>query len=57
MVNLIKAFRLHPEPGSLPPPKEVVNVRIILLAIFGACAAVLFGYDLGESMYCPPDKR
>ncbi|WVR04206.1 hypothetical protein IAU60_001206 [Kwoniella sp. DSM 27419] len=47
MVNLIKALRPTAEPGAMAPPKETVNARIIILAIFGACAAVLFGYDLG----------
>jgi len=49
MVNLRKAFHTSVDPGAPVPPKETVNARIIVLALFGACAAVLFGYDLGES--------
>lgn len=49
MVNLINAFKPTMIPGELAPPKEVVNFRIIVLALFGACAAILFGYDLGQS--------
>ncbi|KAL7420951.1 hypothetical protein Q5752_004905 [Cryptotrichosporon argae] len=47
MVNLLAAFRVAPDQyGNLPPP-ETVNLRIIVLAVFGAMAATLFGYDLG----------
>lgn len=48
MVNLRNAFKPTLIPGELAPPKEVVNIRIIVLALFGACAAILFGYDLGR---------
>lgn len=48
MVNLLSAFKVHPDPFGNLPPKETVNARIIALALFGSCAAVLFGYDLGK---------
>lgn len=47
MVNLLHAFRTAPIAGTAAPPREVVNARIIILALVGACAAILFGYDLG----------
>ncbi|ORX37073.1 general substrate transporter [Kockovaella imperatae] len=47
MVNLLEAFRPTLIPGAPVPPKEVVNYRIVLLGLFGAFCAILFGYDLG----------
>jgi hypothetical protein len=48
MVNLLSAFQVKPDANGHLPPKETVNSRIIALALFGASAAMLFGYDLGE---------
>lgn len=48
MVNLLKAFRPTVESGAMAPPKETINARIVTLGVFGAAAAVLFGYDLGK---------
>ncbi|RSH90435.1 hypothetical protein EHS25_001040 [Saitozyma podzolica] len=47
MVNLLSAFKVKPDANGSLPPKETVNSRIIALALFGASAAMLFGYDLG----------
>ncbi len=47
MVNLLHAFAVKPDQHGQLPPKETVNIRIILLALTGSCAAILFGYDLG----------
>jgi hypothetical protein len=48
MPNLLAAFKVTPDQYGNLPPKETVNARIIALALFGACAAILFGYDLGK---------
>lgn len=50
MVNLLSAFKVKPDANGSLPPKETVNGRIIALALFGASAAMLFGYDLGECL-------
>lgn len=49
MVNLRDAFKIHPDASGQLPPKETVNNRVIALGMFGACAAIMYGYDLGES--------
>ena len=47
MVNLLTVFRTSHDPTVAPPPKEVVNSRVILLGLYGSFCAILFGYDLG----------
>lgn len=49
MVNLRQAFKVHPDASGFVPPKEVTNNRVIALGMFGACAAIMYGYDLGKS--------
>lgn len=49
MVNLLSAFKVQPDANGNLPPKETVNARTIILALFGTANALLFGYDLGES--------
>jgi hypothetical protein len=49
MLNLRSAFRIHPDASGYIPPKETVNNRVIALGMFGACAAIMYGYDLGRS--------
>jgi hypothetical protein len=47
MVRLHNPFHVQAEVNGIAPPKETVNFRIIMLGLFGACAALMYGYDLG----------
>ena len=42
------SFKIEHASGH-PPPREIFNMRVYLLAIVASMAGLCFGYDMGES--------